>query len=129
MTLMHRAALPLLLLAAWGIPGNADVTSPGPLEPTIGPRVAADVPTLPDTIRTAAETGTPLLLSLPEEIQGESVEHYTLLHGPSLSGVAGRSFTWIPAGASPDTYEARLQAHGPDAAPTDTLVLRIDLSS
>ena len=129
MKLVQRAAVLLLALGLLGLGGNGDVTSTGSFEPSTGPRVAAHVTAFPDTIRTTAAPNTPLLLPLPTELQGEPVERYTLLHGQALSGVAGRSFTWIPEGASPDIYEARLQAHGPDAAPPDTLVLRIDLSS
>ncbi|MFB6098264.1 MAG: hypothetical protein ABEK84_03975 [Salinibacter sp.] len=70
----------------------------------------------------------PVIHTLPAELNGHPVEHYTLLRGPALSGVAGRSFTWIPQGADPGTHEALLQAHAPNAPP-DTLVLRIDLQS
>ena len=124
MTLAHRAALSLLAVCLLGVVGNGGVTSPAPFEPTSGPRVA---PVLsPDTLRTSAEPGTPLILTLPSELDGRSVEHYTLLRGPALSGVAGRSFTWIPGGADPGVHEALLRPHAPDAPP-DTLVLRIDL--
>ena len=126
MTLAHRAALPLLAVCLLGVAGNGGVTSPASFEPTSGPRVA---PVLsPDTLRTSAEPGTPLILTLPSELDGRSVEHYTLLRGPALSGVAGRSFTWIPEGADPGVHEALLRPHAPDAPP-DTLVLRIDLQS
>ena len=131
MTLAHRAALPLLAVCLLGVVGNGGVTSPAPFEPTSGPRVAPVLSpdTLPpDTLRTSAEPGTPLILTLPSELDGRSVEHYTLLRGPALSGVAGRSFTWIPEGADPGVHEALLRPHAPDAPP-DTLVLRIDLQS
>ena len=128
MTLVQRAAVPLLALGLLGLGGNGDVTSPGSFEPTTGPRVAATLATPPDTLRTSAEPGTPLLLTLPAELNGRSVERYSLLRGPALSGVAGRSFTWIPQGAEPGTHEALLRTHAPDT-PADTLVITIDLQS
>ena len=123
MTLIHRAALPLLALSLLGLSGNAAVTSSGSFEPATDLRVALTV--APDTVRTSAEPGTPLVLPLPATLNGRSIEHYSLLRGPSLSGAAGRSFTWIPEGATPGTHEALLQAHAPDMPP-DTLVVRID---
>jgi hypothetical protein len=128
MTLVQRAAVPLLALGLLGLGRNGDVTSTGSFEPTTGPRVAATLAAPPDTLRTSAERGTPLILTLPSELNGQSVERYSLLRGPALSGVAGRSFTWIPEGAEPGTHEALLRAHLPDT-PGDTLVIRIDLSS
>lgn len=129
MTLVPRVVAPLLLaLGLFGIAGNGDVTSMGSFEPTADPRVAPTLGVLPDTLRTTAEPDTPLILTLPAELNGRSVDRYLLLRGPSLSGVAGRSFTWIPQGAEPGTHEALLQARHRNAPP-DTLVLRIDLRS
>lgn len=126
MKLVHCAVVPLLALTLLGLEGNAPVES---FEPTIRPGVAqttAPGSPSPDTLRTPAEPNTPLILSLPAELNGHAVERYTLLEGPSLSGVAGRSFTWIPQGADPGTHEALLQTHTPDASP-DTLVVQINL--
>lgn len=128
MTLVQRASALLLALGLVGVGGNGDVTSPGSFEPTNSLRVAATLSAPPDTLRTAAEPDTPLILTLPAELNGRSVERYSLLRGPALSGVAGRSFTWIPTGAEPGLHEALLRADSPDA-PGDTLVVRIDLSS
>lgn len=126
MTLVHRAAYPLLVLALLGGMGYGDALSSGSFEPIISPRVAPPLTAPPDTLRTSAEPGTPLVLSLPSELNGRTVERYSLLRGPALSGVAGRSFTWIPQGAEPGMHEALLQAHAPDAPP-DTLVVQINL--
>jgi len=84
--------------------------------------------TLPpsDTLDASTTLGTPLIHSLPPEWNGMPVSRYVLLEGPALSGVAGRSFTWIPKNAEPGTYDVRLQARYPDA-PADTLVLQIDV--
>lgn len=100
----------------------------GSFEPTTDSRVAPMPGAPPDTLRTSAEPDTPLILTLPPTLEDQPVERYSLLRGPALSGVAGRSFTWIPQGAKPGTHEALLQAHHRDAPP-DTLVLRIDLRS
>ena len=128
MTLVQRAAVPLLALGLMSLGGNADVTSVGSFEPTNEPRVAATLESPPDTLRASAEPGTPLLLTLPAELDGNSIDRYSLLRGPALSGVAGRSFAWIPEGTEPGTHEALLRPHAPDM-PADTLVLRIDLHS
>ena len=128
MTLVQRVSALLLALGLMGGGGNGDVTFTGSFEPTNSPRVAATLVAPPDTLRTSAEMGTPLILTLPAELNGRSVGRYSLLRGPALSGVAGRSFTWIPAGAEPGTHEALLRAESPDA-PADTLVVRIALQS
>jgi len=128
MTLVQRTAVPLLALGLLGFGGNAAVTSAGSFEPATDPRVAPTITVPPDTLLASAEPDTPLILTLPTELNGRSVERYSLLQGPALSGVAGRSFTWIPEGAAPGTHEALLRTHAPDA-PADTLVLRIDLQS
>lgn len=104
-------------------------TSPTPteVEPVPTPGVASDpARSSPDTLRADAAADTPLILSLPAELSGAPVTRYTLLQGPSLSGVAGRSFTWIPKGAAPGTHDVRLHAHRPNAQP-DTLVVQIEL--
>ncbi|PSQ77535.1 MAG: hypothetical protein BRD35_03475 [Bacteroidetes bacterium QH_7_62_13] len=66
----------------------------------------------PDTLRSSATT----------------VSRYVLLEAPALSGVAGRSFAWIPEGTNPGTHDVRFRAQHPNAEP-DTLVLRIELTS
>jgi hypothetical protein len=128
MTPFTRVALSLLVIALLGTTGNRDVTSPDSFEPTIGPRVAQISVPLPETLRVEAGPDPPLILSLPAEVNGRSVDRYRLLQGPALSGVAGRSFTWLPQDADPGPHEALLRTHAPDA-PADTLVLRIDLQS
>lgn len=80
----------------------------------------------PDTLTTSAAVGTPVILSLPDQVGDAPVAQYTILRGPALSGVAGHSFTWITQDIDPDTYDVSLQANHPDAPP-DTLVLRIDV--
>lgn len=126
MTLLHRTALPLLALGLLSVGGPGGVPSPGSIEPTTGLQGAPEMPASPDTLRTSAEPGTPLILTLPAELDGRFVEHYSLLKGPALSGVAGRSFTWIPEGAEAGMHEALLRTHASDAPP-DTLVVQINL--
>lgn len=128
MTPFDRVVLPLLAVGLLGLAGNGDVTSPDASESINGARLTPSIAPPPETLRTAADTKTPLILALPSTVNGHSVTRYTLLQGPSLSGVAGRSFTWIPQGTDPGTHEALLQTKSPDAPP-DTLVLRIDLQS
>lgn len=127
MTLLPRTALVLLALGMLGPVGQEGRMAVGPFEPTTAPRVALGTPSA-DTLRAAAEPGTPLLLPLPPTLKGRTVTRYTLLRGPALSGAAGRSFTWIPKDAAPGMHEVLLRAHRPDA-PGDTLVIRIDLQS
>lgn len=98
--------------------------------PSAAPRVAEAEPALlpPDTLRASTTAGTPLIRSLPAQLNNTPVSRYMILEGPALSGVAGRSFTWIPKSTDPGTYDVRLQAQHPDA-PADTLVLLIELDS
>lgn len=116
----------LLAVLLTGLP--ASLLASSDVEPTASSRVAAPsfVPP-PDTLRTDAPTGTPVVLSLPAELRNAPISRYTLLQGPALCGVAGRSFTWIPKNTDAGTYDIRLQAHRPDAQP-DTLVVRITLT-
>jgi len=126
MPFVYRIALPLLALGLLGLEDNGDVTPRNTFEPTTRPRVAQLPVVPPDTVRATAKPDTPLVLSLPTKLNGQPIERYSLLQGPALSGVVGRSFTWIPDGAEPGTHEALLQTHAPDVPP-DTLVLQIDL--
>jgi hypothetical protein len=105
--------------------------APGSLssvEPAKSSWVAEILSPPPDTVRASVPAGTPLIRSLPSDLNGRPVARYTLLRGPALSGVAGRSLTWITRSVSPGTYDLRLRAAHPDAAP-DTLVVRVDVQS
>jgi len=95
-------------------------------EPSATARVAPS--SLPDTLRTSTDGASPLIVSLPAELQETPVTRYSVLQAPSLSGVADRSFTWIPRGTGPGTYDVRLQAHHSNAAP-DTLVVQVTVES
>lgn len=81
-----------------------------------------------DTLRTSTAPGTPLILSLPATLNDIPVTRYSVLQGPSLSGVANRSLTWIPDGVESGPFDVQLHAHHPDTAP-DTLVVRISVNS
>jgi hypothetical protein len=117
-------AVPVLLMGLSSPPSaSRDVEPTAPSR--VAPALAAPFPT--DTLRTDATTGTPLILPLPAELRGAPVSRYTLLQGPALSGVAGRSLTWVPQGTDPGTYDIRLHAHHPDAQP-DTLVVQVTLA-
>ncbi len=101
---------------------------PRGVEPPQRHRVA-DTSTAPlDTLTVSGSAGTPLVRTLPEEVDGTTVVRYVVIDGPALSGAAGRSFTWIPRNAAPGTYDIRLQATHPDTTP-DTLLLQVDLDS
>jgi len=105
--------------------------APGPIssvEPANSSWVAAPASPAPDTVQSSVAAGTPLIRSLPAEVNGTPVTRYTLLRGPALSGVAGRSLTWITRGVAPGTYDVRLRATHRGAAP-DTLVVRVEIQS
>lgn len=124
MTVVQRVVAPLGLLLVLGLGATNSVAS---FEPTKNPRVArARLVPPPDTITTTAEPHAPLILSLPSSVGTRNVERYTLISGPALCGVAGRSFAWIPEDAEPGWYQATLEAHAANA-PADTLVVRIEL--
>ncbi|WP_263786118.1 hypothetical protein [Salinibacter grassmerensis] len=124
MTLLRRAFLPALAAGLLGVMGFQTDSPPTPFESGGSSRVASVLFRPPDTVRASADAGTPLILTLPESLSGRSVTHYALLRGPALSGVAGRSFTWIPKGAAPGVHRALLRAESEDAPP-DTLVVQI----
>jgi hypothetical protein len=111
------------LLLIGTAPGSASF-----VEPANSSRVAA--PTFPpaDTVRASVPAGTPLIRPLPPDLNGGPVARYTLLRGPALSGVAGRSLTWITRNVFPGTYDLCLRAARPDAAP-DTLIVRVEVQS
>ena len=124
MTLLHRVFLPVLAAGLLGATGFQAGPPSVPLEPSGNARVASAPPHPPDTVRASADAGTPLVLPLPKSLNGRPVARYALLRGPALSGVAGRSFTWIPEGAAPGVHRALLRAESGDAPP-DTLVVQI----
>jgi hypothetical protein len=109
------AGLGLLLLGTTGL---------SPVEPTEEARVATALP--PDTVQSSVDAGTPLIRSLPAEVHDAPVTQYTILNGPALCGVAGRSFTWITRDTDPGAYDIALRAAHPDAAP-DTLIVRVTI--
>jgi hypothetical protein len=126
MTLLHRVLLPALAAGLLGGAGHEGASSSAFLQPESAPWVAPGPRSVPDTVRTATRTGTPLTLSLPDALDGHSVARYSLLRGPALSGVAGRSFTWIPEGTAPGVHHALLRAESTNTSP-DTLVVQIRL--
>jgi len=82
----------------------------------------------PDTVRASVPAGETLILPLPSVANERDVTEYRMARGPALSGVAGRSFTWITRGTEAGTYDVLLQARHPETAP-DTLVVRVDVQS
>jgi hypothetical protein len=121
---VRRAPLLTAVLLLFGMAAGATSS----VEPANSSWVAETPSPAPDTVRSSVAAGTPLIRTLPAEVNGTPVARYTLLRGPALSGVAGRSLTWITRGVSPDTYDVRLRATRPDAAP-DTLVVRVEVQS
>lgn len=95
------------------------------LEPDTERWVAQPSPPI-DTLYPSVEVGEPLILDLPAELDTTPVSQYSLIQGPSLSGVAGHSFTWMTHSVQPDTYEVMLQADRPNTSP-DTLLLRVEV--
>lgn len=129
---MHSARLTglgLIAIFLLGLGLGDGPTPPSPLEPSLEPWVAPDwtyeAPPI-DTLRPTVEVGTPLILALPSELDAAPVDRYSLIRGPSLSGVVDHSFTWIPHSVEPDTYDVLLQASRPDAPP-DTLLVRVEV--
>lgn len=126
MQLARLTGLVLLSTALLGF-GRAPFPS-APLEPDTDPWVAQGSPSeVPvDTLRPTVEAGESLILSLPSQLASAPVTQYSLIRGPSLSGVADQSFTWMTHSVEPDTYDALLQATR-SQAPPDTLLLRIEV--
>ena len=121
-------AVGAVLLAVLGLGPTFSPPVSANVEPTAAAWVAPALGShLPDTLRTNATTDAPLILSLPAELGGAPVSRYTVLRGPALCGVAGRSFTWVAPGTDPGTYDIRLHAHHADVQP-DTLVVQITLT-
>jgi len=114
--MLHRlvvsACASLLVAAALGLSF---------VEPTTGRRVAP-----PDTLRRSAPAGEPLIVSLPSTLSGNDVDRYVLMRGPALSGVADRSFTWIPHPSDAGTHDILFRPQ-PNPLPGDTLVLRVTI--
>jgi hypothetical protein len=123
MRLLH-VCLGLALASTLLLFGTADEARSS-FEPSTAPRVAA---TPPDTLQVSATAGTPLIRSLPATFRGTPVTRYTVLRGPALCGVAGRSLTCILEETQPGPYDISLHAHHPDA-PSDTLVVRVNVQS
>ncbi|WP_103020665.1 hypothetical protein [Salinibacter altiplanensis] len=124
MTLLHRVLLPILAAGLLSGTELGAVLDPVLLKPSRNARVASALGPPPDTVHTSADAGTPLALALPDTLDNRPVARYSLLQGPALSGIAGRSFAWIPKGTAPGTHHALLQAESTNAPP-DTLVVQI----
>lgn len=75
-------------------------------------------------MRATVTAGTTLIHTLPSTVNGHDASAYRMLQGPALSGVAGRSLTWITEDVTPGMYDVRLRVLHADAAP-DTLVVRV----
>jgi hypothetical protein len=99
-------------------------STPRTVEPVAAPWVAQTSP--PDTLESRVVAGEALIRTLPGTTNGSPVASYRMLQGPALSGVAGRSLTWITRDIAPGTYTLCLQAQRPDAGP-DTLVVRVEV--
>lgn len=112
----------VLLIGIFGL--NSSIADEHPNNSATEPRTA----TVPDTVVASTPQDTPLILSLPATVQDRPVTRYKILRGPSLCGVAGQSFTWVPHAAQNPPYHATLEAVHPDP-PTDTLVVQMDIES
>lgn len=122
--MIRRTPVPTSLLGGLLLTGLLSI---GAFEPAGAARVArTPVPAPPDTVRTAVPAGRALVYTLPDAVGGRAVGTYRLLRGPALSGVAGRSLTWITRRTAPGAYTVLLEARRPDAPP-DTLVVEIDV--
>lgn len=131
MLLARFTGLTLLGMVLLGLGLGKEKPFSSPLEPNIDPRVASDLSSVVergDTLRPSIEAGDPLLLALPTQLEGAPVDHYALIQGPSLSGVAGHSFTWMTQSVEPGTYDVLLRAVRPESSP-DTLVLRVEVQN
>lgn len=127
--LLARLTGLLLLASAVLALGVGEPSSSSPLEPDTDPWVAPSGSTVippVDTLHPTVEAGEPLILSLPTELDASPVSQYSLIQGPSLSGIADHSFTWMTHSVDPGTYEVMLEATRPDASP-DTLLLRVEV--
>lgn len=124
---MLRHALPFCLIAGLLFTATAP-KDPDSVEPITDHWVAESESVPPDTLQTSVRAGTPVILSLPAEIGNRPVARYTVVSGPALSGVAGRSFTWITRGVTPGTYRVPIKADHPETRP-DTVVVEIDVQS
>ena len=97
----------------------------------VQPTAAARDSLPPDTIQATASIDTPFITLLPEQVGGRPASAYRLLRGPALSGVAGRSITWVPRSADAGATRLLVLRTVPpaDTLAPDTLVVRIDVSS
>jgi len=81
-----------------------------------------------DTVRATVTAGETLILPLPTTVDSRTVTEYRMIRGPALSGVAGRSVTWITQNPSPGRHDIHLRALHSNAG-SDTLVVRVDVQS
>jgi hypothetical protein len=72
--------------------------------------------------------GDPLIVALPDTLEGRTDVHYDVLHAPALSWLAGSSFYWRTrrADTGPHTMRFRALYPGRRVAPdTVTLVVKV----
>lgn len=90
------------------------------LQPTRGASVARRA--APDTLRRTVQAGEPLVMALPDRHDTTGVDHYTLLRGPALCGVAGRSLAWATHSSDAGTHTLLLRPVAGSPLP-DTLAV------
>lgn len=82
------------------------------------------MPSARDTLWSRIRGGEILIMSLPDELEGEVIERYSLVRAPALSWLIDRSFMWRTLTDDVGTYEVLLHA-AVDSISADTLVLSI----
>lgn len=76
-----------------------------------------------DTLRHSVRGGEVLIIDLPEELDGQPVDSYSLLHAPALSWLVDYSFMWRTLPQDAGRHNVLIHADGL----ADTLVVAIDV--
>lgn len=78
-----------------------------------------------DTLRRTVSAGDPLILALPDTLDGQRVRRYAPVQIPALSWLVDRSFFWETRSQDTGRHELLFEATFSEEASPDTLVLTV----
>ncbi len=77
-----------------------------------------------DTLRRRILAGDILIVALPGEVDGESVDRYSLVRGPALSWLIDRSLMWRTTPGDTGGHDVLIRVDL-ESSPADTLVVSV----
>lgn len=115
--ILLAGSLLLIGLGAW-----QNLHSPRPFSSL---EESSQKPAPADTLRRTVSAGDPLILALPDTLDGQRVRQYAPVQIPALSWLVDRSFFWETRSQDAGRHELLFEATLSEEASPDTLVLTV----